>query len=119
MDAMEGMAKAMKAMTQRVKDNRDADAVRADARSIHDLAAKIAPLFPPGSNQHPSEAKAAIWQNWSDFEAKAQPLGLDSAKLAGAPGSEARSLGTQLRAVSQACSACHEAYRAKVMKHSM
>jgi cytochrome c556 len=113
MDAMESMAKAMKSITRRVRDNRDVDQVKADARSIHTLAQKVSSLFPPGSNQHPSEARESIWQNWSDFEARARSLAAESGKLASADARDAKSLDAQARAVSQACGQCHEKYRLK------
>jgi cytochrome c556 len=113
MDAMEKMAKAMKAITQRIRDNREVELVKADARSIHALAQTMTSMFPPRSNQHPSEAKESIWQSWSDFEAKAQALVVESGKLADAQARDARSLATQARAVSQACGQCHEKFRVK------
>jgi cytochrome c556 len=113
MDAMESMAKSIKAITQRIRDNRDIELVKADARSIHALAQTMTSMFPPRSNQHPSEARGSIWQNWSDFEAKAQALVVESDKLANAQVRDAKSLATQARAVSQACGQCHEKYRVK------
>src|SRR5215813_14829648 len=82
MDAMEDMAKAMKAINQRVKANRDLPSIKADARAIQELAGKITSVFPPGSSQHPSAAKTLIWQKWSDFEARARALAAESGKLA-------------------------------------
>jgi len=113
MDAMESMAKAMKAITRRIRDNRDAERVKADARSIHALAGTMTSLFPPKSNQHPSEARGSIWQDWSDFEAKAKSLAAESEKLANTEARDAKSLAAQARAVSQACGQCHEKYRLK------
>jgi cytochrome c556 len=111
MDTMESMAKSMKAITQRVRDNRDVELIKADARSIHAHARTMISMFPPRSNQHPSEARESIWQNWSDFEAKAKSLAIESEKLANADARDAKSLASQARGVSQACSQCHEKYR--------
>jgi cytochrome c556 len=113
MDAMESMAKAMKAITRRIRENRDVEQVKADARSIHSFARTMTSLFPPRSNQHPSEARGSIWQNWSDFEAKAKLLAAESEKLANTEARDAKSLDVQARAVSQACGQCHEKYRVK------
>ena len=113
MDAMENMAKAMKAITQRLRDNREVELVKADARSIHALAQTMTSMFPPRSNQHPSEARESIWQNWSEFEAKAQTLVVASGKLANADARDAKSLAVQARAVSMACGQCHERFRVK------
>jgi cytochrome c556 len=117
MDAMEEMAKIMKVITQRVKANRDLGSIKADAQTIQDLAGKIISVFPPGTTQHPSEAKPVIWQNWSDFEAKAGALATESGKLAETDARDAKSIAAQVRVVSQACSACHELYRVKSPKH--
>ena len=117
MDAMEAMAKAMKTITQRVKANRDLGSIKGDARAIQELAGKITSLFPPGSTQHPSGAKPAIWQKWSDFDAKAGALAAESDKLAKTDARDAKSVAAQVRVVSQVCSGCHELYRAKMPKH--
>jgi cytochrome c556 len=58
--------------------------------------------IPPRSNQHPSEARESIWQNWSKFEAKAQTLVAESGKLANADGRDVKSLAVQAQAVSVA-----------------
>ena len=117
MDAMDSMAKAMKAITQRVKANRDLGSIKRDAQAIHELAGKMTSLFPPGSNQHPSGAKPAIWQKWPDFEAKARALAAESEKLARTDADDGKSIAGQVRAVSRACSGCHEIYRAQMPKH--
>jgi cytochrome c556 len=117
MDAMEDMAKAMKGITQRVKAKRDLGSINADARTIEQLAQKIPSVFPPGSNQHPSGAKPAIWQKWPDFETKARALAVESGKLANTDVQDAKSIAAQIRAVSQICSSCHEVYRVKMPKH--
>ncbi len=117
MDAMEERAKTVKAITQRVKANRDLGSIKADAQTIQQLAGRITSVFPSGTNQHPSEAKPAIWQNWSDFGAKAGALAGESGKLAETDARDAKSIAAQVRVVSQACSACHELYRVKWPKH--
>ena len=88
-------------------------AIKDDARAIAERAAHMVHLFPPDSTQHPTEAKATIWQNFADFERKAKALEDESAKLAKNPGNDLAALAAQVRAVSQTCSSCHEAYRAK------
>jgi cytochrome c556 len=113
MEVMESMAKAQKAIAQRLKASRELDLIATDARSIQELAGKISPLFPPNSREPPSEAKASIWQNWSDFERKAQATATEAGKLAATAPHDVRVLTAQARAVSQACGACHELYRAK------
>jgi cytochrome c556 len=113
MDLMESMAKAQKAIAQRLKANRELDLIKADARSIQEFAQKIPSLFPPGSREHPTEAKASIWQNWSDFEKRARAVVVEADKLAGIEPRDVKALAAQARALSQSCGACHELYRAK------
>jgi cytochrome c556 len=113
MDAMESMAKSMKSITQKLKSKRDLDSIKDEAKTIQEAAAKMPSLFPAGTNEHPSGAKATIWQNWTDFEAKARDLATESGKLAGGETLDLRVLTKQVARVSQTCSNCHETYRAK------
>ena len=113
MDAMESMAKAMKAIAQRLQSKRDLELIKSEARSIQGPAAKTLSLFPPGTDAHPSAAKPTIWSKWTDFEAKAQELATESGKLAEGDDRDAKALTRQVARVSQTCSSCHDAYRAK------
>lgn len=113
MEAMESMAKAQKAIAQRLKASRELDLIATDARSIRQLAAKIPSLFPPGSREHPTAAKEAVWQNWADFEKRARATETESEKLANMESRDAKNVAAQARALSQTCGACHELYRVK------
>lgn len=113
MEQMDTMAKLMKAIGERIKSKRDLAAIKADAIAISALAPHVTHLFPKGSTQAPTEAKLTIWNNWPDFENKARALEVESGKLANISADDFAALSTQVRAVSQACGACHEKYRAK------
>jgi cytochrome c556 len=113
MELMEAIDKRMTAINARIKNKRQLAAIKTDARAIAASAAHIAHLFPPGSTQHPTEARAAIWQNFADFERIAKSLEEESAKLAQTRTDDFSALAAQFRAVSQICSKCHEAYRVK------
>jgi cytochrome c556 len=113
MEAMESMARHMKAIGQRMKSGRDLAAIKVEAQAVQALAAHVTHLFPPGSTQKPTDAKPAIWQNWADFEAKANALKNASANLANAEPSDLAGLSAQVRALSETCGACHELYRSK------
>jgi cytochrome c556 len=108
---MENMAKRLKAINERVREKRQLSAIKADAEAIAELAAHVAHLFPAGSTQHPTQARAALWQNWSDFERRARLLLTTSRKLAGTDPNDAGAIAAQARAVTQACGGCHEKYR--------
>jgi cytochrome c556 len=116
MDMMEVMAKRMKAIRERINGKRDLAAIKADAEVIASHAPHIVHLFPPGSTQRPTEARATIWQNWTDFERKATALEVESKKLVSTNAGDLTALTTQARAVTEACGACHEKYRAKRRK---
>ena len=113
MELMESMAKAQKAITQRLRQNRELELIKVEARSIRELSEKIPSLFPPGSREHPTAAKEAVWQKWSDFEAKARATQAESEKLSATDTRDINALTAQARALSQSCGTCHELYRAK------
>jgi cytochrome c556 len=113
MDMMEALAKSMKAIGERIKSKSDLSGIKADAEAIAGHAPHIIHLFPKGSMQKPTEARAAIWQNWSDYESKALALEVESGKLAKLNTDDFAALTAQVQAVSQTCSACHTKYRVK------
>ena len=67
MEMMEAMAKRLKAIRERIDAKRYLAAIKADAEAIAAHAPHLVHLFPPGSTQKPTDARAAIWQNWSDL----------------------------------------------------
>ena len=113
MDLMESIGKRMKAINARIKSRQELAKVKDDARAMATSAGHIAHLFPPGSTQHPTEAKTTIWQDFPDFERKAKALEEESAKLAQANANDFPALAAQVRAVSRTCGNCHETYRVK------
>jgi cytochrome c556 len=114
MDAMTQAGKAMKDAGERIKAKRDLPAIRDNARTVSEVAARIASEFPPGSDQHPTDAKPEIWAHWDDFAARAGALGREGDALAAAvdsgdPGATA----SQFRTVGRVCRDCHDLYRIK------
>lgn len=83
MEAMKGMATAMKALAPMMQGKTGYDAVRVSAAAavIKSHAEEIPALFPKGSNGHPSEARATVWSDWPDFERQARILGAYAAAL--------------------------------------
>jgi len=112
MDAMTEMAKRQKAISQRLKNKRDLAKINTDAEAIAEHAAHITHLFPADSTQPPTRARAAIWQNWPDFEKKAKALEAASRTLAGTGGDDPK-MPLAAEAVTRACTSCHEMYRAR------
>lgn len=113
MDMMEAIAKNMKAISERIKSKSDLAGIKAEAEAIAGHAPHVVHLFPKGSVQKPTEARATIWQNWSDFENKARAMEIESGKLAKLNTDDFVALTAQVQAVSQTCSACHTKYRVK------
>lgn len=108
---MEKMGERLLAITRRVRGNKDLEKIAADAKVIERLSSDVVSKFPPGSTQAPTAAKAAVWQQWPDFEAKAKKLQTEAQKLAQTSTADAAALRAQFRAVAFACDACHENYR--------
>lgn len=109
--------KAAKRSVEQIKaglgDNKPA-AVAAAAQSLSDLGARIPGLFPPGSNQGKTDAKAEIWTNFADFTAKAktfQERADTLAQLAAAPGADRARLADAFDRMMASCKACHRAYK--------
>jgi cytochrome c556 len=119
MDMMESMNKQLKAIFERIDNKQNLAAIKADAEAIASHAPHLVHLFPPGSTQRPTDARSAIWQNWRDFERKAAALEAESKKLVNASPENFDAISAQVRAVSQACDACHEKYRIKRRKGAM
>ncbi len=90
----------------------DLSAARQAAATINGNSKQIISLFPPGTGADSgvkTGARDTIWQNPSDFEAKARVLEDESAKLVAAGDDTA--LKAQIPVVGKACSGCHETYR--------
>jgi cytochrome c556 len=113
MDMMDAIAKNMKAISERIKNKSDLSEIKAEAEAIAGHSPHIIHLFPKGSMQKPTAARAAIWQNWSDFENIARAMEIESGKLAKLNTDDFSALTAQVQAVSQTCSACHTKYRVK------
>ena len=114
MDAMESMARAIKAIRRSLEGNRDSAAIQIEAGRIREMAVRIPEWFPPGSDAKPTDALPAVWQRWTDFQARATQLEQESIKLvAVAASGDIKNITAQLRVVGQTCSACHADYRQK------
>ena len=111
MELMTDMGHRLLAISKRLRANNELDRIPDDVGAIHDLAAKITPLFPPGSNQSPTAAKPALWQNPDDFKDKAKALETEAEKLTRTGTADGKALRNQFRAVAFACDACHDKYR--------
>lgn len=111
--------KANKHSVEEIKDALkagDTAAIVAPANALADFAVRIPGLFPPGSDQGKTDAKAEIWSNFPDFETKAKTFETRSRALAdlaaGKNGTADKAqLGAAFGAVLDSCKACHRAYK--------
>src|SRR5215213_1723594 len=58
MEMMEGMAKRMRSIRERIDRKGDRAAIKSDAEAIASQAPHLVHLFPPGSTQKPTDARA-------------------------------------------------------------
>ena len=91
MDAMSSMAESVKTLKpmMRGRTTYNAETVQTAAQSIARLGGvHLTEMFPEGSLTEASEAKPAIWQQWSQFETYAQELTLYADGLAASAANE-------------------------------
>ena len=68
-------------------------------------------LFPEGSTDHPSEAKADIWRHWPEFEAKADDLGTRASVLAAVADTGEAESRVAFGRLANTCKACHQDFK--------
>ena len=83
------------------------------AVQIEHLTQNLIALFPPGSSNDKSMAKAAIWSHWGDFTRIANDIKVNSEALAKAvsTGANLTVLQIGIKKVGGSCLACHEDFR--------
>lgn len=117
-EAMKGQGAAMRTLTPMVRGEQPFNqqaAVQA-ATTLNNTAKVIPSVFPQGSGTEAGKTDAlpAVWQNFSDFQAKAKALETESAKLLQlAQAGDEAGFKAQFPAVGRSCGGCHETYRVK------
>jgi len=103
-------AKAIKAAVE----SKDYATVEAKAKDIMGTADRIVSLFPKGSTTGKTKAKPEIWEKSEDFSKAAKNLSKAAGELASAAkaGNDAE-VGVKVKAMGDACGACHKAFRAE------
>ena len=103
-------AKAIKAA---VKD-KDYATIETKAKEIMGNADHIVGLFPKGSTKGKTKATAAIWDKHDTFAKDAKNLEKAASELAAAAKAKNDAeVAVKVKAVGEACSSCHKAFRAK------
>ena len=112
MDEMERIGRAVKRINDRLKSKRGLPEIARDAEEMRAAAARVPSLFPPGSRDGHSEATPAVWERWPEFVAAARALEGASEKLAAtARSGPDAAIAEQFRALTRACSECHDVFR--------
>ncbi len=115
MELMKGIAaqmKALKPMIEGTSTYDPADVAKA-AGAIADHATNIAPSFPEGSTDHPSEASPRIWTEWNGFEASARALRAHAAALQADAEKGTDAARALFGEMARTCKGCHQDYRVK------
>ncbi|MWD29602.1 cytochrome c [Aquicoccus sp. SCR17] len=112
MELMEGIRDQLKVIGGMAQGKMDFDADKAaEARAaLIEHASQIPDAFEPQETDPESEAKPAIWENWSDFESHAEALEAAATDLST---DDLDALRAGLGKIGGACKACHETYRAE------
>jgi cytochrome c556 len=114
MDEMEHIGRVVKRINDRLKSKRGLAEIASDAEEIKAAAARVPSLFPSGSRDGHTEARAAVWERWPQFVAAAQGLEQEAEKLvAAARSGQEAAIAAQFRSVTRACNECHDVFRVK------
>jgi cytochrome c556 len=109
---MKGHGDTWKSIQDKAKAG-NVEGIGPDARKLAASAKQIPALFPPGSLEGKTAAKPEIWQKWSDFEAAAKNMEVESVKLAEA--SEKKDANATQAIVKdfgrKTCGNCHQSFR--------
>ena len=112
-DAMKGNSANAKAIKAAVE-SKDYATVEVKAKDIMGTADRIPSLFPKGSTAGKTKAKPEIWEKSDDFGKAAKNLGKAAGELAAAAKSgDDAAVGTKVKALGDACGACHKQFRAE------
>ena len=82
------------------------------ADALTKLTRDVALLFPEGTLAGKTDAKPEIWENWSDFEARAnESQQAAQALLDAVQSGDAGAIDTRFGELMQTCKACHRPFR--------
>ena len=112
-DAMKGNSANAKAIKAAVE-SKDYATVEVKAKDIMGTADRIPSLFPKGSTAGKTKAKPEIWEKSEDFGKAAKNLNKAAGELAAAAKSgDDAAVCTKVKALGDACGACHKQFRAE------
>ena len=113
---MKGQSEAAKAI-KAAAESKDYATIEMKAKDLMGSSEKIPELFPKGSTQGKTKAKAEIWEKGDDFRKNAKNLNKAAGELAAAAkAKDDAAVGEKVKAVSGACGGCHKAFREEKYK---
>lgn len=118
-DVIEKRQKLMKSNSEANKaikgavEGKDYATIEAKAKDIMGNAQKIPDFFPKGSTKGKTKAKAEIWEKADDFAKGHKNLGKAASELADAAKAKDPAIDVKVKALGDACGACHKAFRAE------
>jgi len=92
---------------------KDYATIEAKAKDLVGTADKIVESFPKGSTKGKTKAKDDIWAKPDEFSNNAKSLKKAASELADAAKAKDPGVDVKVKAVGDACSACHKANRAE------
>ena len=110
MNAISGHTGAIR----RLKDGRFSAAghLQMHTDALAKLTRDIALLFPEGTSAGKTDAKPEIWENWSDFEARAiESQEAAQALLDAVQSGDTGAIDSRFGELTQTCKACHRPFR--------
>lgn len=116
-ELMKSVGKSLKVAVPMAKGEKpyDAAAAKEAMQTINGVPDKFVKLFPEGSQEGgDTEASPKIWENMSDFMAKAEALKKASGEAIEAADKGQEAFKTAIfDSLAKACKSCHDAYRIK------
>ena len=116
MDLMKEMGVRTKAIGRMLKGKTslDPEFVREAAIFIGAASSSFRDMFPPGSDQKPTETLPAVWSEWPRFESSLDELSETAAELEeAAKDADEEAILRGFVNVAKACKSCHERFREK------
>jgi cytochrome c556 len=116
--SLKDMGAAMKTISDQMKSGAPAlDQIRPAVQTIKTHSTELPTWFPAGTGPESgvkTEALAKIWEDQPTFQAAAQRLASEAAKLSDvATGEDIAAIGAQVGATGAACKNCHDNFRMK------
>lgn len=113
---MKGNGAAAKAIKKAVEE-KDYATVEAKAKDIMENGDKVLDLFPKGSTSEKSRALPAIWEKWDEFSKNPGKVKKAASELADAArAKDDAAVTVKVKALGDACGACHKPFRAEKKK---